>query len=63
MSEEKRKAFIEKFHKAWDENLEKPGYVKVRCRICGEPWLYPENMAKQFDSEHGFECIYCRRLR
>lgn len=41
--------------------LEDEGYVKVRCRLCGEPWLYPPEMAKQFDSNHGLECSYCRR--
>ena len=43
--------------------LEQNGYVRVVCRLCGEPWLFPPKMASQFDSEHGFECAYCRRPR
>lgn len=44
-------------------NETKEGYVKVVCRLCGQEWLYPEEMAKQFDSEHGLECAYCRSRR
>ena len=36
--------------------------VKVHCRLCGEPWLFPPKMAEQFDADHGFECIYCRKV-
>ena len=42
--------------------LEENGFVKVRCRLCGEPWLFPPKMAEQFDADHGFECIYCRKV-
>ena len=52
-----------KVNKDSAEKLANNGYVEVACRICGEVWLYPEKIAKQFDSEHGLECIYCRRKR
>lgn len=42
--------------------LEEFGYVKVHCRLCGDEYLMPPKMAEQFDSEHAYECIYCRRL-
>lgn len=41
--------------------LEENGYVKVHCRLCGEPWLFPPKMAEQFDADHGLECRYCRK--
>lgn len=41
-------------------SLKDRGYVTVVCRICGQEWLYPPEMAKQFDSEHGLECSYCK---
>lgn len=43
--------------------LEENGYVKVVCRLCGEPWMFPPKMVEQFSAEHGFECAYCRRPR
>ena len=43
--------------------LEEAGYVMVTCRLCGEQWMFPPKMAEQFNSEHGFECSYCRRPR
>lgn len=42
------------------ETLEDRGYVKVVCRLCGEEWLYPPNLAKGFDSNNGLECAYCK---
>ena len=42
--------------------LEEVGYVKVACRLCGDEYLFSPKMAKLFDSEHAYECIYCRRL-
>lgn len=43
-------------------NFEDLGYVKVVCRLCVEERLYHPEIANQFDSEHGLECIYCKRL-
>ena len=43
--------------------LEAAGYVKVVCRLCGEPWMFPQKIAEGFDADHGFECAYCRRPR
>lgn len=37
------------------------GYVTVVCRLCNEPWFIPEQYSNQFDANHGFECVNCRK--
>lgn len=43
--------------------LEDEGWVKIVCRLCGQEWLYPPDLARCFDEEHLLECSYCKGAR
>jgi hypothetical protein len=44
-----------------DYNYDKSKWIKVKCRLCGQEWLYPKRYEKVFNAEYPLEnCGFCR---